>query len=308
MTRSGWSLIAALCLLAGCAGPGTGTREEILLSRFEQAELGTPQLRLHVIDVGQGDAILLQAPGGKTALIDTGPAGARRTLLDYLRTHNVRRIDLLIHSHAHADHVGNTPAVLRNFEVGAVLDPGYAHPAKAYARALSAIEASKIPMKRARRGRTIRMGPHVRLKILGPEEPFLRQTRSDVNANSVVLRIDFEDVRILLTGDAEHETEQRLLQHGKAPLRAQVLKIAHHGSRFASKRPFLAAVAPTLALVSAGRENAYGHPHKGTIKRLSARGTAVAITGRDGHLVLETDGRALRLYRGERGRNGPATD
>ena len=86
MTRAGWGLLGAICLFVGCAGPGTGTRDEILLSRFEHADLGTPRLRLHVIDVGQGDAILLQAPGGKTVLVDTGPAGARRTLLGYLRT------------------------------------------------------------------------------------------------------------------------------------------------------------------------------------------------------------------------------
>jgi len=297
MKGARWLLLAAGLWTVACAGPGTGTRDAILLSRFETEDITGPRLRLHVIDVGQGDAILVQAPGGKTALVDTGPAGARRGLLEYLRAEGVRRIDLLVHSHAHADHVGNTAAVLETFDVGAVLDPGFSHPAKAYARALSAIEAKGVALKIARRGRTITMGRGVKIAVLGPDKPFLRRTRSDVNANSVVLRIDYGAVRILLTGDAEHETETRLLARDPEALRAQVLKVAHHGSRFASKRPFLTAVSPELALVSAGRDNAYGHPDKLTMKRLSARGTAVAVTARDGHLVLETDGRVLRLHR-----------
>ncbi len=297
MKGARWLLLAAGLWAAGCAGPGTGAHDAILLSRFETEEITGPRLRLHVIDVGQGDALLVQAPGGKTALVDTGPAGARRTLVQYLRAQGVRRIDLLVHSHAHADHVGNTAAIIETFDVGAVLDPGFPHPAKAYQRALAAMESKGVTMRIARRGRTIKMGRKVKIVVLGPEKPFLRRTRSDVNANSVVLRIDFGAVRILLTGDAEHDTEARLLARDPEALRAQVLKVAHHGSRFASKRPFLTAVSPVLALVSAGRDNAYGHPDKITMKRLTARGTAVAVTARDGHLVLETDGRVLRLHR-----------
>jgi competence protein ComEC len=250
-----------------------------------------------VIDVGQGDAILLQAPGGKVVLIDTGRAGARQTLLAYLRNQGVERIDLLVHSHAHADHVGNTAAVVDTFDVGAVLDPGFPHPAKAYGRALAALEHNKVPMKLARRGRTIRIGQKTTLTVLAPDTPFLSQTRSDVNANSVILRIDYGRVRILLTGDAEHETEKRLLAAGPKTLRAQVLKVAHHGSRFATHRPFLDAVEPELALISAGVDNAYGHPAKKTLARLARHGTAIAITGRDGHLLLETDGKRLKLVR-----------
>jgi len=297
--NGGRTLLLLLGLaFTGCSGPGTGTRNARSLDRLATTPLSGPSLRLHVIDVGQGDAILIQTPDGKTALIDTGPAGARTKLQTYLRFHGVRQIDLLVHSHAHADHVGNTAALLKTMKVGAVLDPGFPHPAKAYARALDAIEGAGVPLKIARSGRTIRMGEQVTLAVLAPQRPYLRRTRSDVNANSVVLRVDYGEVRILLTGDAEHETEERLLARHPEKLRAHVLKVAHHGSKFATRRRFLAAVAPTVALISAGKHNAYGHPNKKVMKRLAKRRVAVATTARDGHLLLETDGRNLRLTRG----------
>jgi len=297
VTQRRAGLLALALTAAACAGPGAGSRDTVLLGRFETTQLDGPRLRLHVIDVGQGDALLVQAPGGKTVLIDTGPAGARRTLLRYLRTHGVEKIDLLLHSHAHADHVGNTAAIIHEFGVGMVLDPGFPHPAKAYARALAAIEAAGVPVRIARRGRTVRIGRGVTLSILAPEVPLLTGTRSDVNANSIVLRIDYGQVRILMTGDAEGETEARLLRHDRSALRAQVLKVAHHGSRFATHGPFIRAVSPALAVISAGVDNAYGHPAKKILGRLASHGVAVAITARDGHVLIETDGREVKLRR-----------
>ena len=297
MTRGRWGLLAFALTASACAGPSTGSRDAILLGRFEATQLDGPRLRLHAIDVGQGDALLVQAPGGKTALIDSGPAGARRTLFRYLRANGVEKIDLLVHSHAHADHVGNTAALIREFGVGTVLDPGFPHTAKAYARALAAIEAAGIPVRIARRGRTVRLGRRVTLSVLAPEAPFLAGTRSDVNANSVVFRIDYGQVRILMTGDAEGETEARLLRRDRSALRAQVLKVAHHGSRFATHGPFIRAVSPTLAIISAGVNNAYRHPAKKTLSRLAAQGVAVATTARDGHVLIETDGREVSLRR-----------
>ena len=253
-----------------------------------------PTLAVHFIAVGQGDAILVQTPRGKHVLIDSGPDPDARALTAYLDDLVVNTLDLVVNTHPHSDHIAGLPALLRKRTVGAVLDSGAPHTSGTYERMVAALEASKVPVKKARRGRTVKVEPEVSLEVLGPAEPFIRGSRSDLNANSVIIRLVYRDVSFLFTGDAEHDTEARLLEAPKS-ISATVLKVAHHGSSHATTDALLKAVDPLLAVVSCGRSNKYGHPAPETLARLDRRGVRTLVTSVVGDVTVSTDGRRLRI-------------
>lgn len=319
--RGRGALIAALALwaLAGCRGPGAadaaepapapnttatgeatagatldGELKTALGDRFATSLSGAV-LEAHFIDIGQGDAILLRSPGGKTVLIDTGPPGADPTVRGYLDGLGVERIDLLVNSHPHSDHIGNTAALIERMPVGRVLDPGFAHPTATYEQLVETIARKAVPLRLVRTGQRITLDAGITMTVLGPAEPLIEGSRSDANANSVVLRVDYGEVRILLTGDAEEETEERLLAGGADSLAATVLKVAHHGSKYATHKPFLDAVRPKLAVISCSADNTYGHPAPETLDRLRAKGVPALITSKLGHIVVSTDGRKIAV-------------
>ena len=261
--------------------------------------LGTPRgpsLVVHFIDVGQGDGALIQTPRGKNILVDTGPPYSAARLLRYLSDLEVHHIDLLINSHAHADHIGGAVAVVREVTVGQVLDAGRISESPDFEKLLAELDASKVPVKVARRGRNIRLDDDVEIQILAPEDPPIKGSRSDTNANSVVFRLVYKGVSFLFTGDAEEETESRLLRGEYSRLRSTVLKVAHHGSAYASESEFLSAVTPKVAVVSYGKNNVYGHPAPPTMERLRREGTHVLGTGEHGNIIAVTDGAVLQLW------------
>lgn len=250
------------------------------------------------LDVGQGDAIVARAPSGRTMLVDAGgeveghitgyDVGARR-VVPALRRLRVRRIDVVIVSHPHEDHVGGLPAVLENFPVGLVLDGGFEHPAPSYARVRRLIAARHAPYRLARRGQRVDLGAGTAVVILNPAGVFVTGSGSDVNANSIVARLAYGQASVLLTGDIEALTEAMLLSDGDN-LRSTVLKVAHHGSATSSTPAFLDAVAPRVAVISVGSPNPFGHPHRATLDGLHAAGAAVYRTDRSGAITLTTDG------------------
>ncbi len=286
MTSRPVVVVAALLLAA--VAPAQGI-EDLLVESFPG-----PTLSVHFIDVGQGDAILIQTPRGKHVLVDSGPDAQARALTAYLDDLAVGRLDMVVNSHAHADHIAGLPALLTRWPVGLVLDSGIAHTSGTYARMLSALEAQKLSVKKARRGRKVTIEPGVSLELLGPQEPLVTGSRSDLNANSVVFRLAYGRISFLLTGDAERETEARLLVAPRE-VRATVLKVAHHGSAHATTAAMLKAVNPRVAVVSCGRHNKYGHPAPETMARLERAGVQTYVTARDGDVVISTDGRKLRI-------------
>jgi competence protein ComEC len=255
-----------------------------------------PTLLAHFISVGQGDAALLQSPGGKNVLIDAGPPEGVPALLRYLGDRQVHQIDLLVETHPHADHIGGVAAVVGAVTVSQVLVSGFVHPTPIYDEMLAALEKDKIPVKIARRGRTITVEDGFTMQVLAPEEPLINGSRSDANANSVVLLVDFHGMRFLFTGDAESETEDRLLQGERDALHATVLKVAHHGSRYATGDAFLDAVHPRIAVISCAKKNRYGHPAPETVDRLRGRHIALLQTQVDGSVMMATDGRHIDIY------------
>lgn len=246
-------------------------------------------LEVHFIDIGQGDAALIVSPAGKTVLIDSGPSKSWSALSGYLDGLGIKTIDMMINSHPHADHIGNAAKVIERYQVKVVLDSGFAHPIKAYRDLLDAVETHKVSLRLARKGRTIEIGGGAKLQLLAPEEPFIRHSRSDPNSNSIVFRLTYKEQAALFTGDAEEETERRLLVD-PSTLRADLLKVAHHGSKHASGHAFLSAVNPQVAIISCSEANRYGHPSPETLDSLRRAQATPLVTAQAGHILAKTDG------------------
>lgn len=257
-----------------------------------------PDLSIAVLNVGQGDSILVRSPVGRTMLVDAGNerADVERVILPYLRNHGMSSLDYLILTHPDQDHVGGMPALLDSIPVATFVDP--VHPGETnqtYRNTLQRVQSKGIKAMKARRGQTeIDLGTETRVQLLAPEDPLLSDTSSFNNSNSVVLRVTLGSVSALLTGDIDEEAEARLLGH-RDDLRSQILKVAHHGSRYGSSDPFLDAVRPEVALISVGKGNSYGHPHSQLLQRLERRQIKVLRTDTQGTLEVTTDGREYRV-------------
>ena len=229
--------------------------------------------RLHVMffDVGQGDAIFIETPGGRQVVVDGGsdPLLMMRLLGERMRF-NDRHIDIVAATHPNSDHIGGLAQVLERFDVGAVLERRIEYDSGAYeawARLVDAEEAKGARVIEASVGQVIALDADVRIEVLGPPSILLGGTESDADNASLVLRLVYGEVSILLTGDIFSEAERALLARGAA-LDSDVLKVPHHGSDSSSTRDFLSAVSPAAAVISVGEGNSYGHPHANVMERL----------------------------------------
>jgi competence protein ComEC len=249
-------------------------------------------LEIHMIDVGQGDAIALRTPRWRWILVDAGDqwrdsdVGAR-VVVPYLRRRG-GDVAAFILSHPHADHVGGAGSVLRLMPVGSVWDGGFPQASSVYEGVLAAARDRGVAWRTARPG-VAESIDGVRLTVLSPDSSEIA-TAPDANAASVVIMAEYRGVRILLTGDAERDVEARLVERLGNHLRADVLKVGHHGSATSTTTPFLDAVTPRLALVSVGAANRYGHPSPEVLEALRARGAQVIRTDDGGSIVISVDG------------------
>ncbi|GAB4213883.1 MAG: hypothetical protein OHK0022_51600 [Roseiflexaceae bacterium] len=290
-------LLLSLALLAGCGGvfPATGMDvppKAPVQAAQVAAESGTPQpddglLRVHFIDVGQGDSVLIETPDRRTMLIDGGNGGSGT--LDYLRQQGIATIDVMVASHPHADHIGGLIDVLRAMPVGVVRTSGASHTTGTFEQFLDAIATAQVPFRDTKPGERIALG--------GLAVEVLRSVAEapELNDTSLVLRLEYGQVSFLFTGDAERPSEEQLLREVPERLRATVLKVGHHGSATSSTPAFLEAVRPEVAVYSAGRDNSYGHPHASTIEALEAVGARVYGTDTNGTVVISSDGKTYRM-------------
>jgi competence protein ComEC len=237
------------------------------------------------LDVGQGDAVLVQVPEG-SVLVDQGPPEARASR--QLRDLGVSRLDALVLTHPQRDHIGGAAEVLRRLRVATVLDPGLERDAPEWRQALESARERGVPVSVVRAGLVFRLG-RLTLEVLWPDGPGPRG--ADPNDRAIVLLASYGETDLLLTADAESNVTGRLVLRP-----VEVLKVAHHGSEDPGLERQLRTLRPRVAVISAGRGNDYGHPRPETIEALAAvPGIRVYRTDLDGRVVLESDGRSLTV-------------
>lgn len=258
------------------------------------------EIRVDVLDVGQGDSILIRTADGKTVLIDAGELTSPTVPL--LQKMGVQKIDLLVATHAHADHIGRMQEVVQTFPVKLFLDNGLPHTTQTYANLMAEVEARQIPYRGAVAGTVFNLDVDATLKVLHPTATPLKDTRSDLNSNSVVLRLDHGEDCMLFTGDSEEPTEHALVDRGLGE--CDILKVAHHGSNHSTTDTFLAALRPTAAIISCGAGNRYGHPGAYSLGRLRSAGVAIHRTDLEGTVTVVSTGKGFTI----RGEHPPTTD
>lgn len=245
---------------------------------------------VHFIDIGQGDAQLILLPEGKTMLIDAGDNGREDTLLSYLQSAGVSRIDYLVGTHPHADHIGGMLEVVENFPIGKIFMPRVTHTSKTYADLLTAIDQKGLSIETARQGKVLLEENGVYAEFLAP----CSDTYAELNDYSAVIRLSYQDISFLFTGDAEALSEAEMLANNQT-VAADVLKVGHHGSSTSTDSAFLQAVSPSYAVISCGMDNSYGHPHEETMQKLEKSGAEVLRTDEMGTIIMEIDGENLSV-------------
>jgi len=327
-TRGCGCAIMVLVLLLGAGG--FGFWKYGLPWWRSRAPKPTGELQVHVLDVGpvEGDSILIISPTGKSVLIDAGDAGKGKVVLDALKRYKVERLDYFIATHPHPDHLGAADEVMNGIKVANVIDNGVdlstpapesakgkgrgkakaaptPQPAKKsktktvnsfFDEYAAALKQSGAQYEKAEPGKKYDLGGGAFLTVLGPTEPFFAKEQmktggNDTNANSIVLRLDYGDFSMLLMGDAETQTEERLLGKPDLDLEAKVIKVAHHGSKYATSENFIKRVRPEAAIISDGLWNRYGHPAQSVLDRLKAANAKVYRTDLQGEVTITTKGR-----------------
>jgi competence protein ComEC len=252
-------------------------------------------LAVTVFAVGNGNAVLVQAPGGRAVLYDGGSRRdddvGDRVLVPNLLLRGVRHLDAVIVSHPDSDHINGLADVFDDVKVDTVLESGSFCDTREYAQLQDALRSRHIPSQTVRAGDRLNIGDGVTLSVLAPGSRLLAGTESDTNNNSVVCRLDYGTSRLLLTGDSEDPEERQLLA-ANADVRAQVLLVAHHGSARSTSRTFLAAVHPTFAVISTDARAQRGLPARDTLDRLRGARVRTFRTDNDGQITLTTRGDA----------------
>jgi competence protein ComEC len=254
--------------------------------------LRPPVLEVIFWDVGQGDAVLLRTPGGYHYLYDAGvwspgSDSAERTILPELKAMGIRRLDGVILSHPHADHIGGIVTLMHHIPIDTIYQSPVPHDTRLYHRYMGLAAEKEIPVRLLTSGQLIATDPSLPMMVLAPSE---RIRASDPNNLSVVLMVKYGDTRLLLTGDAEVEAEEFLTAQFGTFLRADLLKVGHHASKTSSTAPFLEMVRAPEAVASLAVRNRYRHPHPEATLRLREAGTHARFTSLEGAVIYRSDG------------------
>lgn len=284
------SILFLLILLAlGLTGCGSTELPE-QSNRSQSQNIYTGTLRVHFLDVGQGDCILVQLPNGRNMLVDAGKNDSAGTINSYLKACGIARLDYLVGTHPHEDHIGSLDTIVQNLPVGEILLPQVTTNTRTYRDLLEEVAGKGLHVTVAKAGVNILEEDGLSVKVLAP----LGSSYDDLNNYSAVVKITYGEVSFLLEGDAQVESEKEMLKSG-ADLRADVLKVGHHGSNTSTSSAFLGTVKPKYAVISVGAGNDYHHPHPTTVTKLKKAGAEVFRTDEKGTIVFTTDGKGLKV-------------
>jgi competence protein ComEC len=331
-TTKGCGCVIAVLLVVFIAAGFAGWKYVLPWWRTQPPPASGGELTVRVLDVGpiNGDAILISSPTGKNVLIDAGDTTKGKVVAEALKRYNVQQLDYFIATHPHPDHIGGAAEVFKAVKVLNVIDNGQppslppepAPPKQAAKKApappprrqtkstslrkfyddyQAAVKASGAYYATAQQGTKHDLGGGALLTILAPSEPFFTKDKmttggNEANANSIVARLDYGSFSMLLTGDAESQTEHRLLTK-ELDLQTKVFKVPHHGSKYASSGDFINRVKPEIAIVSCGAWNRYGHPNQGVLDRLRAANPNVKLyrTDMHGEITITTRGNEVTV-------------
>jgi len=254
-------------------------------------------LSVSFIDVGQGDSIFVVS-GNSTMLIDTGERVQARKVINFIERYGFSRIDILVGTHPHSDHIGGMADIINRFEIGKILMPRVQHNTRTFENALDAIIKNNLTVRSPAAGEIFKLGAAT-VTVVGPHKVI----DNSLNNYSLVLRLTFDSYSFLFTGDAEHALEADILT-SCVNISSTVLKVGHHGSRTSTGAAFLAAVSPEIAVIQVGQGNRYGHPNTVVLNRLKAAGVEIYRTDIHGTVVAVIFGGALSIAT-EKAAKGP---
>ena len=239
-------------------------------------------LKVHFLDVGQGDSIFIELPTNETILIDASIKDASNKIINYLREENVSKIDYVFATHPHSDHIGGMSAVIKAFDIGQIYMPKAVTTTKTYENLLLTIKDKNLKIKAAKAGNTIIDTDDLKLVVLAPNQ----DSYESLNNYSIVLKLTYKEKSFLFMGDAETLSEKEIT----GDVEADVLKVGHHGSRTSTSQAFLNKVNPSYAVISVGLNNDYKHPHQEVLDRLEKKNIKIYRTDQNGDIMFTTDG------------------
>ena len=245
-------------------------------------------LKVHFIDVNQGDAILVQLPNQENLLIDAGNNQAGSTVKNYLNSLNINKIDYLLGTHPHADHIGGLDYIIYNFKIDNIYLPNVTHTTQSFYQVLTAIKKKNKKINTAQSGVQLLKNKRLNIKLLGPHS----NNYDDLNNYSIITKVSYKNTSFLFTGDAELKSELEMINNG-SNLKSDLLKVAHHGSSSSTGALFLNKVNPNFAVVSVGQDNKYNHPANKVINRLRQQQIKIYRTDQQGTIIATSNGQQI---------------
>ncbi len=270
--------LIVLCLLVvGCANPFVESDDKTSVSTFSG-----DTLRVNYIDVGQGDSIFIQLPNKETMLIDAGEAYEADNVINYLNSLDVKKIDYVVGTHPHTDHIGGLEEIVNTFDIGSIYMPKASSTSNTYLDLLTAIKNKGLKIKTAKSGVVVLDGDNLKLEFIAPNS----DNYSELNNYSAVLKLTYLNNTFLFMGDAETLSEDEITSE----IKADVIKVGHHGSDSSSGVEFVKRVSPQYAIIMVGEGNSYNHPYQSIIDRYLSVGAKVLRTDLDGNIICDSDG------------------
>ena len=252
------------------------------LSYTQGAAVSESFLKVHVIDVGQADSIFIELPNQETMLIDAGNNSDDDIVVDYIKNLKYDKIDYVIGTHPHEDHIGGLDTVINTFNIQNIYMPKVQHDTKTFKDVLLAVQNKNLKIKTAKAGVNIINSNELKIDIIAP----VNSDYDSLNNYSAVVKITYKDRSFLFMGDAEKLSEEEIT----ANVKADVIKIGHHGSKSSTSNKFLSKVSPSFAFITVGKDNDYGHPHDEVINLLNKSSIKVYRTDISGTIIIKSDG------------------